>query len=152
VSLVARVIALGRDMCGDDAVGPAILRYLSDQKPPPPVELFAAGDAQGALSLLETSRRVVIVDAVVGPALGEIVTMDAAALNGSRFRTTSTHGIDLGSVVALARLLYGREASPSIHLVGIGIAPVASWGAPLSAEVAAAVPRAAAILLRILHS
>jgi hydrogenase maturation protease len=143
----ARVVGLGQRLAGDDAVGLEIVHRVRALGVPPGVELLDANDAATLLPLLETKHRVFVVDAVVGPgAPGEIVELDAESMHRSPDRPVSTHGIDIPTALALARVLFGSGASPSIRILGVRIAPPTRGSRGLSPAVEAAVARAARIL------
>lgn len=148
-----RVIGLGQATAGDDGVAFAVLRLLRDAQTPEDTELLLAPDATALLSLLETPRHVILVDAVVaqGP-VGRVVEFDAEVLatTPGAPHPVSTHGVDVKQALALARLLSGGNISPSICVVGVTIAPPRDYGEGLSPAIEAAVPAAArAVLARL---
>lgn len=152
-----RAIGLGQHAAGDDGVGLAVIDHLRALAPPG-VELIAAREATELIPLLETAGPVVIIDALVldGSAPGEVVTIDAMALAVPRPggpRAVSSHGMDLGRVLALARLAAPRGSiAARIHLVGVTIAPAARGAVGLSSAVRAAVPAAARVTLACLRA
>jgi hydrogenase maturation protease len=146
----ARVIALGQAVAGDDAVGFAVLEHLRRMGPPAGTELVAAREATALIELLQTARRVIIVDAVVGhPQVGEVLDLPEEALAGGRPgpRPLSTHGVALGQAIELARVLAGGAAAKEVSLVGVAIAPPQRYTCGLSPAVQAAVPVAARVVL-----
>lgn len=138
------VFACGSELRGDDGVAPLAVRAL-------PAAVAAGVDVRvlGAVAVedlvaLPPGTKVVIVDAVVGPAPGQVVELDLAAfppgatdLAAPALITTSSHQLPLGEVVALATLL--RDAPIDGRFVGIGIRSVA-FGSELSGPVADALP------------
>jgi hydrogenase maturation protease len=129
------VFACGDPLRGDDSVAPMACTSL-------PPETLARADVKlvGALEPeylrdLPTGVRAVIVDAVVGPAAGEIVEIDLAEMSGraEKVVTTSTHQLPLDQVVALAQLL--RDEPVVGRFVGVGIEAVAIGDEPRSSVV-----------------
>lgn len=149
----ARVIGLGQAAAGDDGVGLAILDRLRAMGVPAGTTLFEAAEATGLIPLLETGDAVVLVDAVVGHGtVGEVLELDEQMLNARPEgpRPLSTHGVDVGQAIALARVLSPGAISPRICLVGVTIARPLCYAHGLSPAVEAAVPRAArAVLTRL---
>ena len=140
-----RVIGLGRRTAGDDGVGLAILDRLR-ARAQAGVELVEVAEPCALIPQLACAGPVVIVDAVVtGGAAGELVVLDAAALP-HHLRSVSTHGLGLAQALAIARVAV--EPAASITVVGVTVAPLIAREHGLSAEVAAAVPRAALVVLQ----
>jgi hydrogenase maturation protease len=133
------VFACGDPLRGDDSVASIACRSL-----PPATMARAAVKLIGALEPeylrdLPAGVRAVIVDAVVGPAPGEIVEMDLAEMSGraQKVVTISGHQLPLDQVVALAQLL--RDEPVVGRFVGLGIEAVAMGEEP-RASVADAIP------------
>ena len=129
----ALIIGLGRDGAGDDAVGLHVARALAGR-----FAVRELSDASALVPLLERER-LVVVDAVVGPAPGTVVQLDPVALADDP--AVSSHGMAVGTALALARALYGAI---DVAIVGIAIAPPVH-GPALSPEVSAAIAPAAAL-------
>jgi hydrogenase maturation protease len=146
----ARVIGLGQAAAGDDQVGLAVIAHLRGVGAPDGVELLAAAEASALLPLLETPVPVVLVDAVLASPAGEVLVLEPEELEHRGLSTMSTHGLGVAQAVALARLLSPATVSPSIHIVGVSISRPERFQQGLSPEVAAAIPRAAALVLRTL--
>jgi hydrogenase maturation protease len=138
------VIALGQAAAGDDGAGLAVLVELRRGGVPDGVELLHAAEDGALITLLQTPEPVVLVDAVVGGAPGEVLELGPEELATSGVHPVSTHGIGAAQAIALARTIGPATVSPAIRIVGITIAPPARYVQALSAPVAAAVPRAAA--------
>ena len=133
------VFACGDPLRGDDLVAPRACTSL-------PPEMLARADVKlvGALEPeylrdLPAGVRAVIVDAVVGPPVGQLVEMDLADMSGraKRVVTTSTHQLPLDQVVAIAQLL--RDEPVVGRFVGIGVEAVAIGEEP-TAPVEASIP------------
>lgn len=133
------VFACGDPVRGDDSVAFRACTTL-------PPEALARADVKlvGALQPeylrdLGPGVRAIIVDAVVGPAPGEIVEMALVEMSGraERVVTTSSHQLPLDQVVALAQLL--RDEPVVGRFVGVGIESVAMGEEPTE-SVEAAIP------------
>lgn len=148
----ARVIALGQAAAGDDGVGFAVLEELRRRGVPEHVELLRALDATALLSLLETPATVVLVDAALGLTPGEVIELAVDELPEQGVRTVSSHGMGVGQVVGLARLLSPERVSPSIRVIAVTIAHPDRFHDGLSPVVAAAVGRAANRVLRLVEA
>jgi hydrogenase maturation protease len=144
------VFACGDPYRGDDALAFAVVREL-------PVQLgervrVVDEGTLDARMLLELPDDVpcVVVDAVAGVAPGELVTMPLErlaaaardrALRGETPSTRSSHLMSIESALGLAAMLLGRPVRGTF--VGIGVRDC-TLGAPLSADVLAALPAAIA--------
>jgi hydrogenase maturation protease len=140
-----RAIGIGQAAAGDDAAGLAVLAALAALGPPPGVELLPATDAAALIPLLETRAHVLIIDAMLGPPPGEVRVVAFDELSAAPFAPLSTHALGVVQAVELARRLYAAGVSPAIGFLGVAIARPPRWREGLSPEVAAAVPRAAAL-------
>lgn len=139
-----RVVGLGQRASGDDAVGLAVLERLRAEPPGGGVELVAAADPGELVGLLGDADDVIVVDAVVGAAPGEVLELLPEDVASRPPLPVSTHGIDLAQSIELARVL-NDGVLPAIRIVGIGIgiAPPTRPGEGLSRPAQAAVARAA---------
>jgi hydrogenase maturation protease len=144
----ARIIAIGQRAAGDDAVGLAVLERLRQAELPRGTELVEVGDGAALIPLLETRLTVIVLDAVVGPGpVGEVLELDADALEGASERPVSTHGVSVAQALALARVLSPDAVAPSVSVVGVRIPPPHRYTEGLSSEVAAAVATAASLVM-----
>lgn len=148
----ARVIGLGGAAAGDDGVGLAVIDALrAAARVPHGVELVKVAEPTTIIELLEGVGLVVVVDAVVGGArTGQVVVLDACALERGGARPLSSHGVDVASALALARAVHGPAALRKVWIVGVGVSRVDRGAIGLSAPVAAAVPRAVDAVLACL--
>jgi hydrogenase maturation protease len=118
-----RVIGLGQPFAGDDGVGLEIVRRLREEGVPAEVEVLEASDASVLLTMLETPRPVLVVDAVVGEGEpGTIVELDEAHIGASPDRLLSTHGLDVATVIGVARHVFADRATPRVRVIGVRIA------------------------------
>ncbi|MGZ8744790.1 MAG: hydrogenase maturation protease [Nocardioides sp.] len=141
------VIGLGSPDRGDDAVGRAVTRSVAARLPG--VEAVEHEDPTGLLDLWEGRSPVVVVDAVCsGSPAGAVHWLETGPSGppvSSRAWTHvrgrgSTHAVGLADMVELGRVL-GRLPE---RLVIVGVeAACFDHGAPLTPEVAVAVPAAA---------
>lgn len=136
------VFACGERERGDDAVAYAIVDAL-----PPGLRgrIAVVRDGMldaGSLMALPEGAPAVVVDAVAGVAPGEVVVLPLADLAGlARSSPRSTHWMSIDATVALVQTLLGEPVEGTF--VGVGLRDC-DFGAPLSPEVAAALPAAVA--------
>jgi hydrogenase maturation protease len=139
-----RVLCLGNDLIADDGAGPAVAAALRRLGVDAEVdECDWAG--LGLLDFVVGIDILVVVDVVatgsVPPGTVRLFTEDdlASAPAGAQ------HGLGLFEVVGLARSL-GLDVPGEVAVVAIEAGDLTSIGAPMSGEVAAAVPVAAGIV------
>lgn len=150
--MVRRVIGLGQRAAGDDGVGLAVLSRLRERGAPPGVELLELAEATGLLPLLEAPGLMILVDAVLGAAEGEVLRLRPEALEERALRPLSTHGVGLLAVLELARALSAGLSEPRLWIVAIGIARPGEYRLGLSPAVSAAISRATAEVLSLLEA
>ncbi len=141
------VIGLGNPLLGDEGIGARVVEELRELDLPEGVTVVEGGTAgPGLIRLMESYRRVIIVDAAdMGHSPGQVVRFTPSE---ARFKTAeaplSLHQIGLGEMLALAEAL---EVTPA-ELVIIGIQPRrVEMGAELSPEVEGAVPHIIRLIL-----
>jgi len=146
-----RIIGVGNEIAGDDAVGPAVIAALRQRDLPDDVELISVGaDALGVIEYLQDDCDAIIIDAArMGQTSGTLLIFPA-----SRAKITivsdafSLHGIGLSYALSLADRL-GLLSRVTIA----GIEPESiEPGHEMTAAVAAAVPAAVDAIIRILNS
>jgi hydrogenase maturation protease len=133
------VFACGDPLRGDDSVAARACKTLPPEAlARAQVKLIGALEAE-YLRDLPPGVRAVVVDAVVGPPVGDIVEMELFEMSGraERVVTTSTHQLPLDQVVAIGQLL--RDEPVEGRFIGVGIKAV-EIGAEPTDEVEAAVP------------
>ncbi|MEZ4445456.1 MAG: hydrogenase maturation protease [Polyangiaceae bacterium] len=145
--MTTRVIAIGQPFAGDDGVAFAVLDALGP--PPPGVELLRVRDASALIPLLEDADRVVVVDAVVGGAPGDVHLLGLDDLEASGMTDLSSHGLGVVAALRLARRL---GANAELRFVAVSIEPPTTLGEHLSDEARAAVPTAAKTIVDLLAS
>ncbi|MBI1396896.1 MAG: hydrogenase maturation protease [Betaproteobacteria bacterium] len=130
------VIGVGNAMQGDDAVGLVVARALVDRAGVPVEE--HDGEAAGLIDLLRGRTVAIIVDAVRGPAPGDVRRLDVSdAPLPAGWSPFSSHGFGVAEAVELARAL---GVLPRLCVIyGVGGAAFAT-GESLSPPVRAAVP------------
>jgi hydrogenase maturation protease len=151
------VVALGHPDRGDDAVAHHVVARLSDD-PPSECVLTGVPTSLELLDLWNGHDLVVVVDAVVGePHLGNLgtgsdrvtVLEPTTTALGRRRAVGGSHDVGLQQTIDLARVL-GRLPQ---RLVVVGVrGDDFRVGAPLSPEVAAAVPAAVNAVRYVLAS
>ena len=152
--MTVRVIGLGHEDCGDDAIGPVVAAEVSAQVPPG-VEVVAHEDPMDLVLHWGDRSWAVVVDAVVSGADPGTLTVlelgadDPGARDWSRLALGGTHAFGLGEAVELSRVL-GRLPE-RVTLVGVEAADVTP-GADLTPEVARAVPVAVECVRSLLET
>ena len=143
------VIGIGNPARGDDAAGLAVARCIREAAPGHVTVTELAGDQLALLDAWTGAREVYLIDAVCsGGTPGTVYRFDAAEPLTARFWHRGTHTFSLADVIELGRAL-GRLPG---RLTGYGIeGGTFEPGAPLSAEVEAAVRAVTAALLRELR-
>ncbi len=134
-----RIVGLGSGE-GDDRLGFAAVAALARRGVPAGCDLQVCGNpATELLALFAGTTHAILVDAMVdGGAAGRVLCCAPGALT-ARARATSSHGISVDGVLALADAL-GR-LPPRLTLLGITIdAQQCPHGDTLSPAVAAALP------------
>ena len=142
-----RVVGVGNDMRGDDAVGLVVARNLRELLPEADV-IERSGEPADLLEALgDGVEAVVLVDAVSsGAPPGEVHRVDATEAALPFAASASTHGLGLAETIELGRAL-GRLPA---RLLVYGIeGRTFEVGAPLSPEVARAAVAVAAELRQL---
>ncbi len=146
------VVGLGHPDRGDDGVGPVVVRAAA-RRLGPDVEVLEHEDPTDLALLWAGRERAVVVDAVRTPAgaPGRVHVLRTGAGSAplgadDRARTAAggTHVFGLAAAVELSRALGTLPAE--VTVVGVEAADVGP-GAPLSPQVATAVPAAVAAVL-----
>jgi hydrogenase maturation protease len=141
----ATVIGLGSNGAGDDAVARMVIRELRLVGTQWDVELVELDNPSDLCWWLETTIPVILVDAVVnGIEPGRVLHLTADSVTLERLRLFSTHGIEVGQAIELARILLQERFTPDLKLIGITISEFSTQRCELSPMVAAAVAQAAA--------
>lgn len=138
------VIGVGNRDRGDDAVGPVVCDLIDERGLPDVETLVFEGSVLDLPLHWSPTDRVVIVDAAE-PALepGRVTEVDVLAERLLAPPALSTHTIDVGAAIELARALDRLPAALSI----IGVEGTAfEFGAPLSPAVRRAAERVVATL------
>ncbi|GAA0717213.1 hydrogenase maturation protease [Dactylosporangium roseum] len=134
------VIGIGNPYRRDDGVGPAVIQRLRGAGLTGATLAESDGDVGTLITLWERRRLAVVVDAVYGHhgRPGRVHRHVMAGRPGGPARGTSSHTVDLGEAVALAREL-GRLPGRMVVL-GVEVADV-GYGLGLTPAVATAVER-----------
>jgi hydrogenase maturation protease len=129
-----RIIGLGNEFRGDDAVGLLAARRLRERLDLSVDVLEAEGDGLALLDLMEGADQVMLIDAVKsGGHPGTTIRLDLLEeSHWGRLVPCSTHAIGIPEAIDLAREL--RRLPKQIILYGIEIGSLES-GAALSASV-----------------
>jgi hydrogenase maturation protease len=142
------VIGVGSEYRSDDAVGPAVLRLLRDEIPDGVALVPSDGEPTRLVESWTGASTAIVVDAIdmsesaPGSLLRIDVTADAGPLAAEQ--GASSHGLGVGSAVALARVLDRMPGRLIVH--GIQGADF-SQGVALSPAVAARIADLVAAVL-----
>jgi len=131
------VIGVGNPYRSDDAVGPEVVNLLRDKAIPGVTLEYSLGGTAELIELWDGVPLVILVDAIrARPAHpGRVHHLVVPDMHTERIRAASSHGLDLGEAVELARVL--DRLPDRLELYGIETADV-SLGVGLCAPVAAA--------------
>jgi hydrogenase maturation protease len=149
--LRAKIIGIGQDAAGDDGIGIAVARRLRNMRLPDGIEVIERAEPSAIITqLIDGVERVILVDAIIDNAsTGRIVQIDPSRARASTGQLLSTHGIGLLEAIDLARTLDEVAMPRQIVIVGITIEQPTRYRAELSASVAAAIPLATELVLRL---
>jgi len=140
------VIGVGNRDRGDDAVGPIVCDLLDELGPPEIETLVFEGSVLDLPVHWSSSDRVVVVDASEpNGEPGRITELDGLSEGFVAHGSFSTHTIDVGSAIKLARVL--ERLPRELTIIGIE-AESFEFGAPLTPAVQRAVGRAVATIRR----
>jgi len=147
-----RVLGIGQPAGGDDAVGILVARWLQDRVATDDVSIQEVSDPLQLIEGLAGIDQAVLVDAVVAEdEPGRIMQLQWDEIENHRTSSLSSHGIGVGTVVLLARRL-NSPLPRDISVVGIVIKPPAVPTYEISEAVAAAIPKAGALVREILDA
>jgi hydrogenase maturation protease len=141
------VIGYGNPLRSDDGVGPAVAERLAGDPRLAGAVVLAVHQLTPELAVdVSRASLLVLVDAADGLAAGAVdvrrlVDPEAVILDASR---SMTHHVGPGSLVGLARALFGT--APPVVMVSVGVASFEA-GERLSPAVEGAVPRAASAVI-----
>jgi len=146
-----RIVGVGQRLAGDDGVGLAVIDHLRRSALPPAITIAEVREPSALIPMLgDTPGRLIIVDAVLAEPPGEVLDLDADALEARGLASVSSHGLSVGQALALARATMQAAASvPDVRVVAITTALPVRGSQRLSAAVAASVPRAARLALAL---
>jgi hydrogenase maturation protease len=145
-----RVLGLGNEILGDDAVGILAARSVAERFPPEEVEVVSSSESGLRLLdyLTDVSRLVVIDSVQTGRAApGTIFVVreqDVRSAAGS-----TPHGTGLFDTLALARAL-GFKVPQEVTILAIETADCLTLGGEMHPEVAAAIPELVARITRLI--
>jgi hydrogenase maturation protease len=141
-----RIIGIGNEWAGDDAVGLVITRRLRSLLGAEAEVIEAGAAGLDLLDLFDRVRPVILIDGIAaGARPGTIHRVDLATQPVPRTMPCSTHAFGLAEVLELARVM--EQLPPKISLYGVEIEQVAP-GAELSPAVARAVEETIRLICR----
>ncbi len=148
------VIGLGNPILTDDGAGIYAARQVARSLPPgSDVEVIEL--AAGGMTLMEAMvgfERCILIDALWRPAgeTGDVLVFDAGDLPDT-LNAASVHDADLPTALRLGRSLGASlPADEDIRIVAVTAHDVLTFGEAPTPPVAAAIPQAAASVLRLL--
>jgi len=145
------VVGIGNPDCGDDGIGPLVVRQLIGRVPPEVAILERTGDALALIDDWAGRDAVVLVDAAAGTLPGRVHRIDLLADTlPTDLSLSSTHAFGVAEAVGLARtlgLLPPRVIAYAIE--GADFDPGAPVSAMVAASVDAVVARVAAEVRRL---
>jgi hydrogenase maturation protease len=143
-----RIIGIGQDLAGDDGVGLQVIAALKEQPSVPGIELYELRDPTSLIELLDNADSAIVIDALVGRPAGSIHVFDLESLSLEPPSGWSSHGIGVAQALALAHAVLA-DPPRELKIVAIGIDSPRRHSTGLSALVAAAVPLAVDLVLRL---
>lgn len=152
------VIGVGNPYRGDDGVGPAVIGLLEAHRVAGAVLTRSHGEAADLIEAWSGADLAILVDAVVAEPghPGRVHRLVVHQCPTERTRAASSHGVDLGEAVELARVLgrlpdelvlYAVEVERADHGVGLS-APVAAAAARIAAQIGAELAEQRALAVR----
>lgn len=131
------MVGIGNPLAGDDGAGVEVVSRLESRFAAVDGVLFTVldGDLWALDDLLDTTERLIVVDAVIGDPPGTIVTL----LDAPPTHAASLHQTDVGTVLATLAAARGAAGFPEVEIHGITIATPRELGVGLSPAVAEAV-------------
>lgn len=132
------IVGIGNTLAGDDGVGIRVVRLLQEGIPPNSRLLFVylEGDLYEISDFLDRAEQFIFVDAVAGPAAGEIVR----GVDMPRALAPSFHQTDIGAVMKCLQSLDYVAPFPGWDVWGITVDPPREICTELSQSVELAVP------------
>jgi len=140
------ILGVGNILLGDEGVGVRVVETLHDKDLPEGVEVLDGGTASlDLLNSLADREKVIVIDAVQGGCEpGSIYRFTPDDVETPYEHATSLHQVGLLETLAIARQL---GCTPR-EVIILGVEPASlEYGLGLSAQVAAAVPRAIDMVL-----
>jgi len=147
--MTAMVIGVGNPYRCDDGAGPAVVDLLRGTAIPGVTLEYSLGEIAELIELWTGEPRVIVVDAVrAEPAHpGRVHHLTVPDLRIGPTRAASSHGLDLGEAVELARVLHRLPHRLELFAIEVG---QVGHGQGLSPPVAAATARVAAQIAELL--
>jgi hydrogenase maturation protease len=146
-----KIIGIGQSLRGDDAAGLAAVRLWVEkfhaEALPPGVEVeLAEVPGIGLLSILESTRLAILVDAVhSGAKPGTIHRLTEDQLESFNRGSNSAHGWGVAETLLLGRQLAQDNLPPQLILIGIEAGQL-DLGTAISPEVVSSLPEIARLI------
>ena len=146
--IAATVLGVGNPIMGDDGVGVELLACVRAALPDPRIEYVDGGTyGMELLPVLQSARRLLILDAVSGTTPGEVVELPGDQIPRLLATKLSPHQLGLLDIFAAARLL-GTEPE-EVTVVGI-VPEFVDVQVGLTPAIAASLPAATAKAISVL--
>lgn len=146
-ALDIHVVGIGQPAAGDDGVGIAVAREIAEQPWSRNLKIHELTDPLRLIDMIAQDCRMILVDAVVGNGeCGTVTRLDPDDLEGGRLQSLSSHGTNVAQAIKLAGTLNSTAPTAKISIVAITIRPPSCYSHRLSAEVAAAMSEAVALV------
>jgi hydrogenase maturation protease len=146
-----RVIGIGQPGAGDDYAGIAVARAVRAQPLPAGVDIHEITDPARLIELLDGVQRAILIDALVSDnSPGNIMCLTPEDMAANPVTPRSSHGTSVTAALGLLHILAPETTGCDIHIIGITINQPTRYSHAMSAPVAAAVPRAAGLITRLL--
>jgi len=144
------ILGLGNILMGDEGVGVKVVEYLQGKALPEYVTILDGGTGGfHLLSIIQTYKRVIIIDASIGGKIQEEVKVLKPRFASDFPKTLSSHEIGLKDLIESAELL---GELPEISLITINIRECNSVGIGISPELEKKFPEIYKTVQRILKT
>jgi hydrogenase maturation protease len=142
-----RLVGIGQPAAGDDGVGIAVVREVAKQPWSYRLAIHETNDPLRLIDWLDTGCRMILVDAVVGNGrCGTIARLGPDDLAGGSAHPVSSHGLNVAQVIELSNVITKSMHRPKIDIIAVTIQEPFGASTGLSSHVAAAVPKAVALV------
>ena len=144
------ILGLGNILMRDEGVGVKVVEYLQGKPLPEYVTILDGGTGGfNLLSIIQTYKRVIIIDATIGGEIQEEIKVLKPRFASDFPKTLTSHEIGLKDLIESAELL---GELPEISLITINIQECKAVGIGISPELEKKFPEIYKTIQRILNS